>query len=66
MFDIILPISFALFATIFLILANSKKNYRKLVENNGEKFAKKINRGLKICASLLLVCSFFWVLIDFI
>ena len=53
MVDIILPISLALFAIFFLILSNSKKNYQKLVGNNGETFAKKVNKGLKICASLL-------------
>ena len=66
MLDFIFPVSFALFAIFFLILSNSKKNYQKLVENNGEKFANKVNKGLKICGYLLLVCSLFWLVGNFI
>ena len=66
MLDFIFPVSFALFAVFFLILSNSKKNYQKLVENNGEKFANKVNIGLKICGYLLLVCSLIWLVGNFI
>ena len=66
MLDFILPSSFALFAIFFLILSNSKKNYQKLVENNDEKFANKVNKGLKICGYLLLVCSLSWLVGNFI
>jgi hypothetical protein len=66
MLDFIFPISFALFAIFFLILSNSKKNYQKMVENNDENFANKVNKGLKICGYLLLVCSLFWLASNFI
>jgi len=56
----IFPLSFVLFAVFFLILSTSKKNYQKLVENNGEKFAKNVNKGLKVCGCLLLICSLLW------
>lgn len=61
MLDLIFPISFTLFAIFFLILSKSKNNYQKLVENNGEKFANRVNKGLKICGYLLLVFSLFWL-----
>ena len=61
MIDIIFPVSLTLFAVFFIILSKSKKNFQKLVENNGEKFANKVNNGLKICGYLLLVCSFVWL-----
>ncbi len=63
MLDYITPISFALFAIFFLIISNSKKNYQKLVENNDEKFANKVNKGLKIGGYLLLVCSLLWLIL---
>lgn len=66
MLDFIFPVSFTLFAIFFLILSKSKKNYQKLVENNGEKFANKVNKSLKICGYLLLVCSLFWLAGSFI
>lgn len=66
MLDFIFPISFTLFALFFLILSKSKKNYQKLVENNGEKFANRVNKGLKICGYLLLVFSLFWLIGIFI
>ena len=66
MFDFIFPVSFALFAIFFLILSNSKMNYQKLVENNGEKFANKVNKGLKICGYLLMICSLYWLVGNFI
>jgi hypothetical protein len=66
MLDIIFPVSLALFATFFLILSNSKKNYQKLVKNNDEKFADNVNRVLKICGYLLLVSSLIWLASNFI
>jgi hypothetical protein len=50
-----------MFAIFFLILSKSKKNYQKLVENNDEKFAKRVNKILKTCGYLLLACSLFWL-----
>lgn len=64
MSNIYFPISFILFATFFLFLSKSKKNYQKLVESNGEKFAGRINKGLKVCGYLLLICSIVWLLLD--
>jgi hypothetical protein len=66
MLNFIFPVSFALFSIFFLILSNNKKNYQKLVENGGEKFANNVNKGLKICGYLLLVCSLFWLAGNFI
>ena len=62
MLDLFFPFSFTLFAIIFLLLSKSKKNYQKLVKNNGEQFANKVNNSLKICGYLLLICSLFWLL----
>jgi hypothetical protein len=45
----------------FLVLSKSKKNYRKLVENNGEKFANQVNKTLKTGGYLLIVCSLLWL-----
>lgn len=63
MLDFIFPALFAVFAVFFLILSKSKKNYQKLVENNGEDFANKVNKGLKIGAYILLICSLFYIAI---
>ena len=65
MIDLILLVSFTLFAIFFIILSKSKKNYKKLVKNNGEKFANKVNKGLTICGYLLLICSMFWLVNNF-
>ena len=61
MSDFILPVSFIMFAIFFLVLSKSKKNYRKLVENNGEKFANQVNKTLKTGGYLLIVCSLLWL-----
>jgi hypothetical protein len=61
MLNFILPVSFTMFAIFFLVLSKSKKNYQKLVENNGEKFANQVNKTLKTGGYLLLVCSLFWL-----
>ena len=66
MLNIFLPISFILFATFFLFLSKSKKNSQKLVESSGEKFADRVNRGLKVCGYLLLICSIVWLLSNFL
>ncbi len=63
--NFIFPVLFILFAIFFLILSKNKKNYQKLIENNGEKFANKINKGLKVCGYLLLICSLFWLAVNF-
>ena len=61
MLNFIFQVSFIMFAIFFLILSKSKKNYQKLVENNDEKFAKRVNKTLKTCGYLLLACSLFWL-----
>ena len=61
MSDFILPVSFIMFAIFFLVLSKSKKNYQKLVENNGEKFANQVNKTLKTGGYLLIVCSLLWL-----
>ena len=66
MLNIFLPISFILIGTFSLFLSKSKKNYQKLVESNGEKFAGQVNKGLKVCGYLLLICSIVWFLLDFL
>ena len=63
MLNFIFSAFFALVAIFFLVLSNSKKNYKRLVENNDEKFANRINKGLKICGALLLVCSLLWAIL---
>jgi len=50
-----------MFAIFFLVLSKSKKNYQKLVENNGEKFANQVNKTLKTGSYLLIVCSLLWL-----
>ena len=65
MLSSIFPILFILFAIFFLTLSISKKNYQKLVENNGEKFANYVNKGLKVGGCLLLICSLFWLAVNF-
>jgi len=62
MSNFILPVSFTMFAIFFLVLSKSKKNYQKLVENNGEKFANQVNKTLKTGGYLLLVCSLLWLI----
>jgi hypothetical protein len=64
MLNITFPISFILFATFFLVLSKNKKNYQKLVESNGKKFADRINKGLMLCGILLLICGVVWFLSD--
>ncbi len=57
MLNYIFPIMFIIFGIFSLSLSKSKKNYQKLVEDNGENFANKINKILKICGYLLLIIS---------
>lgn len=64
MLNFIFPSFFAFFAIFFLILSKSKKNYQKLVENNGQEFANKVKRGLKNGGYFLLVCSFLYFVIN--
>jgi len=65
MIDFIFPVLLTSFAVFFIILSKSEKNFQKLVENNGEKFANKVNNGLKVCGYLLLVCLLAWLVIHF-
>jgi isoprenylcysteine carboxyl methyltransferase (ICMT) family protein YpbQ len=61
MLNIFFPISFLIFAAFFLCLSKSQKNYQKLVKNNGEEFANKVNKYLKLGGYLLLLCSVIWL-----
>ncbi len=62
-YSYIFPLFFILFGICFLILAKSKKNHTKLVENNGVEYAEKTNKILKICACSLLLIGGGWLLI---
>jgi hypothetical protein len=66
MLNIFLPISFVILAIFFLLLSKSKKNYQKLVESSGEKFASQITRGLKVCGYLIFICSVIWLSFNYI
>ncbi len=63
MLNFIFPSLFAAFGIYFLILSKSKKNYKKLVDNNGEEFANKVNKYGKIGSYLLLACSLLWIIL---
>ena len=65
MIDYIFPIMFISFAIFSLALSKSEKNYQKLVKNNGEDFAKKVNRYLELGGYLLLICSVIWIGFNF-
>ena len=62
MLNFIFPVSFIMFAIFFLILSKSKKNYQKLVDSNGEKFATQISKYLNIGGFFLLIFSSIWLL----
>jgi isoprenylcysteine carboxyl methyltransferase (ICMT) family protein YpbQ len=62
MLNFIFPVSFIMFAIFFLILSKSKKNYQKLVDSNGEKFATQISKYLNIGGYFLLIFSSIWSL----
>jgi len=64
MLNIFLQISFILSAIFFLFLSKNKNNYLKLVESYGERFAGNVNKGLKVCGYLLLICSIAWLLLN--
>jgi hypothetical protein len=66
MLNFIFPVTFIVFSIFFLTLSISKNNYQKLVKSNGEKFANQINKCLKVGGSLLLICSLFWLGVNFI
>lgn len=66
MFDFILPPILILFAVLFIVFSKSSRNYQKLADKYGEGFAKKVNRHLKVCGYLLLVCSGIWLGIHFL
>jgi hypothetical protein len=66
MFDLILPPILILFAVLFIVFSKSTKNYQKLADKYGEDFANKVNRHLKVCGYLLLVCSGIWLGIGFL
>ena len=64
MLDLVFPALFAVFSIFFILLSKSKKNYQKLAENNGEEFANKVNRGLRIGGYSLLICSLLYLAIN--
>ena len=66
MLDLILPPILIFFAVIFIVFSKSTKNYQKLADKYGEDFAIKVNRHLKVCGCLLLVCSGIWLGIGFL
>lgn len=66
MLDIFFSISFFIFGIFCLFLSKSKKNYQKLVEGNGEKFASRVNKGIKLGAYLLLIASISLVLLNYL
>ena len=58
-------ISFVLFAVFFLVLSKSKKNYKKLVINNGKEFADKVTKGIAISGYLLMLISLLGLIVNF-
>jgi len=62
MLRLIYPISSMLFAIFFIFLSKNKKNYQKLVENSGGKFAAKTSKLLNIGGFSLLIFSSLWLL----
>ena len=66
MIDFVFLLFFVLIAIFLLVLSTSKKNYQQIVESNGEKFAIRIKKGLRICGALLLICSLVWTIVAFI
>jgi len=62
MLRLIYPISSMLFAIFFIFLSKNKKNYQKLVENSGKKFAAKTSKLLSIGGFSLLIFSGLWLL----
>ena len=62
MLRLIYPISSMLFSILFIFLSKNKKNYQKLVENGGEKFAAKTSKLLNIGGFSLLIFSSLWLL----
>jgi len=62
MLNFIFSVLFIMFAIFFLILSKSKKNYQKLVDSNGEKFATQISKYLNIGGYFLLIFSSIWLL----
>ena len=66
MVDYIFPIMFIFFAIFSLTLSKSKKNYQKLVEDNGEDFADRVNKYLMLGGYFLLICSAIWLGFNFL
>ena len=64
MLDITFIIMFFLFGIVSIVLSKNKSNYKNLVNNNGERFADKVTKGLNVggyvllAISVLLFCSF--------
>ena len=61
MMDYFFPGMFIIFAIFSLTLSKSKSTYRKLAANNGQNFANRINKILKIGGYLLFLCAAIWL-----
>jgi isoprenylcysteine carboxyl methyltransferase (ICMT) family protein YpbQ len=57
------PTSAILSAIFAILLSKSKKNYQRLVENGGEKFAAQVTIYLRVGGVLFLVFSFIWLVV---
>jgi len=53
------------FSICGILLSRSEKNFKNLVENNGEKFAVQITKFLKFGGVALLVISVIWLILLF-
>lgn len=60
MMDYFFPGMFIFFAIFSVTLSKSESNYKKLVANNGEVFANRINKILKVGGYLLFICAIIW------
>jgi len=63
MLGLIGPSSAILSAIFAILLSKSKKNYERLVENGGEKFAAQVTRYLRLGGVLFLIFSVIWLLV---
>ena len=55
-----------LMGILFLTFSKSKRYYQKSVEDNGERFANQVIKGLKICGYSLSGIALLWSVIIFL
>ena len=55
--SLIISILFVVFGAHLLALSFSKSTYQKLQKDNGEKFANKVTKVLRICGCLFILVS---------